>query len=41
MEERWEMKFAALDERLRQMNMKTMGNTISLSHMANKMNVFI
>lgn len=38
MEERWEMKLAALDEKLRQMDMKTMSNTISLGHMANKVN---
>ncbi|KAG1762679.1 hypothetical protein EV702DRAFT_1052293 [Suillus placidus] len=40
MEEKLAMKFAAIDEKIRVMDLMTINNTISLSHMANKMSVF-
>jgi hypothetical protein len=38
MEERWEMKLAAFNKKLWQMDMNNMSNTISLGYMANRIN---
>ncbi|KAG1772255.1 hypothetical protein EV702DRAFT_1201646 [Suillus placidus] len=40
MEEKLAMKFAAIDEKIRAIDLTTINNTISLGHMANKMSVF-